>query len=110
MISALSCGRLLDYYYRKEEARVGGDYRKKPDEFRIESVRLRIVLPFAGYVVVVLVQPLIFSMVLSEDDLFKTFHLLYDCVGMVPRSESAIGCDFGRLLLRRRRNRSHEYS
>ncbi|KAL8291258.1 hypothetical protein RQP46_002236 [Phenoliferia psychrophenolica] len=44
--SSLLNGRQLDYYYRKEEARVGGDYRKKPDEFRIHLTRIRCLVPF----------------------------------------------------------------
>jgi hypothetical protein len=39
-------GRQLDYFYRKEERRVGGDYRKKPDEFRIDLTRIRCMFPF----------------------------------------------------------------
>jgi hypothetical protein len=44
--SALTNGRLIDYYYRREERRVGGDYRKKGEEFRLEITRFRIVVPF----------------------------------------------------------------
>lgn len=46
IISGLLNGRQIDYYYRKEEARVGGDYRKKPHEFRLELTRIRCIIPF----------------------------------------------------------------
>lgn len=42
---ALTNGRLMDYIYRKEEKRVGGDYRKKGDEFRLERTRFLIAIP-----------------------------------------------------------------
>ncbi|WRT65469.1 uncharacterized protein IL334_002412 [Kwoniella shivajii] len=44
--SAQLNGRQIDYYFRKEEKRVGGDYRKKPNEFDIEYTRLRCIAPF----------------------------------------------------------------
>ncbi|KAG8855703.1 hypothetical protein FRB96_006747 [Tulasnella sp. 330] len=46
VVSSIINGRQIDYYYRKEEQRVGGDYRKKGDEFRIELTRLRCIFPF----------------------------------------------------------------
>ncbi|WVR04031.1 hypothetical protein IAU60_001030 [Kwoniella sp. DSM 27419] len=45
IISSQFNGRQLDYWYRKEERRVGGDYRKKPDEFDIEYTRMRCYIP-----------------------------------------------------------------
>jgi hypothetical protein len=44
-------GRQLDYYYRKEERRVGGDYRKRPDDFRVELARIRCLYPFISVLV-----------------------------------------------------------
>ncbi|KAG8992036.1 hypothetical protein FRB94_012033 [Tulasnella sp. JGI-2019a] len=52
IISSLINGRQLDYYYRKEERRVGGDYRKKREEFRIELTRLRCIFPFMACFIV----------------------------------------------------------
>ncbi|WWC87498.1 uncharacterized protein L201_002388 [Kwoniella dendrophila CBS 6074] len=46
IISTQLNGRQLDYYFRKEEKRVGGDYRKKPEEFDIEYTRIRCLAPF----------------------------------------------------------------
>lgn len=45
VIMALTIGRLSDYYYRKEEKRVGGDYRRKGDEFRLERTRFIVAIP-----------------------------------------------------------------
>ncbi|WVQ62951.1 uncharacterized protein L199_001100 [Kwoniella botswanensis] len=45
--SAQLNGRQIDYWFRKEEKRVGGDYRKKPQEFDIEYTRIRCLAPFA---------------------------------------------------------------
>jgi hypothetical protein len=39
-------GRQLDWYFKKEEARAGGDYRKKGEQFRIDITRLRCLAPF----------------------------------------------------------------
>ncbi|EIW66819.1 hypothetical protein TREMEDRAFT_13664, partial [Tremella mesenterica DSM 1558] len=39
--SAFVCGRVMDRIYRKEKARVGGDHRMKPEEFRLEQIRFR---------------------------------------------------------------------
>ncbi|KAK4686771.1 hypothetical protein P7C73_g3346, partial [Tremellales sp. Uapishka_1] len=44
--TSLLNGRQIDYFYRKETERVGGDFKKKPDEFRIEYTRLRCLFPF----------------------------------------------------------------
>ncbi|WWC60004.1 uncharacterized protein I303_102567 [Kwoniella dejecticola CBS 10117] len=46
IISAQLNGRQLDFWFRREERRVGGDYRKKPDEFDIEFTRIRCLAPF----------------------------------------------------------------
>jgi len=46
LTASLINGRQIDWYYRREEKRVGGDYRKKPQEFRIELTRLRCIAPF----------------------------------------------------------------
>ena len=46
IISSILNGKQLDYYYQREEKRIGGDYRKKPDEFRIYLTRLRCLVPF----------------------------------------------------------------
>lgn len=37
----------MDWLYRKEENRVGGDFRKKGEVFKIERSRLRCLFPFA---------------------------------------------------------------
>ncbi|WVQ77779.1 hypothetical protein IAR50_007469 [Cryptococcus sp. DSM 104548] len=47
IISSQLNGRQLDYYYRKEEARVGGDYSSKPHQFKTELTRIRCLIPFA---------------------------------------------------------------
>lgn len=47
IISSQLNGRQLDYYFRREERRVGGDYRAKPEEFNIEKTRIRCLYPFA---------------------------------------------------------------
>ncbi|KAG8990670.1 hypothetical protein FRB94_013187 [Tulasnella sp. JGI-2019a] len=52
IVSTLINGRQLDYYYRKEESRVGGDYRKKKEEFRIELTRLKCIFPFMACFIV----------------------------------------------------------
>ncbi|KAM0753667.1 MFS general substrate transporter [Meredithblackwellia eburnea MCA 4105] len=46
IFSSLLTGRQLDYYYQREEMRVGGDYRKKGEEFRIDPVRINCIYPF----------------------------------------------------------------
>ncbi|WWC69009.1 uncharacterized protein I206_102945 [Kwoniella pini CBS 10737] len=46
IISAQLNGRQLDFWYQKEEKKVGGDYRKKPEEFDIEYTRIRCLAPF----------------------------------------------------------------
>ncbi|WVQ78691.1 hypothetical protein IAT38_000778 [Cryptococcus sp. DSM 104549] len=46
IIAAQLNGRLLDWTFRREERRVGGDYRKKPETFNIERTRLRCLIPF----------------------------------------------------------------
>ncbi|EIW69113.1 hypothetical protein TREMEDRAFT_31494 [Tremella mesenterica DSM 1558] len=50
--SSLLNGRQIDYYYRREERRVGGDYRKKGEEFKIEYTRLRCIIPFMALFIV----------------------------------------------------------
>ncbi|ODN72868.1 hypothetical protein L202_08295 [Cryptococcus amylolentus CBS 6039] len=47
LISSQLNGRQLDYYFRREERRVGGDYRTKPLLFNIEKTRIRCLAPFA---------------------------------------------------------------
>ncbi|ODN98058.1 hypothetical protein I350_07700 [Cryptococcus amylolentus CBS 6273] len=47
IISSQLNGRQLDYYYRKEESRVGGDYSSKPHQFNTEWTRIRCLIPFA---------------------------------------------------------------
>lgn len=37
----------MDWVYQREEARVGGDFRKCPTTFRLERCRLRCMYPFA---------------------------------------------------------------
>ncbi|BEI95796.1 hypothetical protein CcaverHIS631_0107450 [Cutaneotrichosporon cavernicola] len=44
--SALLNGKQLDWYYQREERRVGGEHRKKPDTFRLELTRIRCMYPF----------------------------------------------------------------
>ncbi|KAM0753668.1 MFS general substrate transporter [Meredithblackwellia eburnea MCA 4105] len=46
IVSSQLNGKQIDWYFRREEKRVGGDYRKKPDEFNIESTRIRCIFPF----------------------------------------------------------------
>ncbi|KAK8861358.1 hypothetical protein IAR55_002177 [Kwoniella newhampshirensis] len=46
ILAALINGRQIDYMYRKEERRVGGGFREKPDEFNIEWARLSCLIPF----------------------------------------------------------------
>ena len=46
IISSQLSGHQLDWYYRREEKRVGGDYRKKGDEFRVDLTRIRCITPF----------------------------------------------------------------
>ncbi|WVQ94439.1 hypothetical protein IAU59_001518 [Kwoniella sp. CBS 9459] len=46
IISAQLNGQQLDYWFKKEERRVGGDYRKKPDTFDIELTRIRCLASF----------------------------------------------------------------
>ncbi|OCF45038.1 hypothetical protein I317_01089 [Kwoniella heveanensis CBS 569] len=46
IISAQLNGRQLDFWFRREERRVGGDYRKKPETFDIEYTRIRCLAPF----------------------------------------------------------------
>jgi hypothetical protein len=48
--AALTLGRLLDRSYRREEARVGGDYRKRGEDFNIELARFRVAVPSFVYV------------------------------------------------------------
>ncbi|KAL1410207.1 multidrug transporter [Vanrija albida] len=43
--STLAAGRLVDYYYGREVARVGGDYRAKPDTFGVERARTAVIWP-----------------------------------------------------------------
>lgn len=45
VITALINGRLVDYFYRKEEKRVGGDFRKKAEDFRLERSRFIVAIP-----------------------------------------------------------------
>jgi hypothetical protein len=45
VITALINGRLVDYFYRKEEKRIGGDFRKKPEDFRLERSRFIVAIP-----------------------------------------------------------------
>lgn len=47
MVSVLTNGKYIDYNFRREEKRVGGDYRAKGDDFRIEFARFRSIIPFA---------------------------------------------------------------
>ncbi|ODO09248.1 hypothetical protein I350_02848 [Cryptococcus amylolentus CBS 6273] len=46
IVSSQLNGRLLDYYFRREERRVGGDYRQKPEQFNIERTRIYCLIPF----------------------------------------------------------------
>lgn len=46
IMSALLNGKQLDWYYQREERRVGGEHRKKPDTFRLELTRIRCMYPF----------------------------------------------------------------
>ena len=39
-------GRQIDWMFRREERRVGGDYRKKGEEFAIDWTRIRCMFPF----------------------------------------------------------------
>ena len=47
ILSSYLNGLQMDYYYRCELKRVGGDFRKKGEEFKIEWTRLRCLIPFA---------------------------------------------------------------
>ncbi|WRT65600.1 uncharacterized protein IL334_002545 [Kwoniella shivajii] len=44
-VSGFFTGKIMDFFYRREKRRVGGDHRQNPDEFRLERVRF-IILPF----------------------------------------------------------------
>ncbi|WVQ72078.1 hypothetical protein IAR50_001623 [Cryptococcus sp. DSM 104548] len=44
--STLLNGKQLDYYFRREERRVGGDYCSKPDDFHVERCRLYCFIPY----------------------------------------------------------------
>lgn len=39
-------GRLMDIFYRREETRVGGDFRQYPERFRVERARFIVAIPF----------------------------------------------------------------
>jgi hypothetical protein len=45
----------MDYFYRREKKRVGGDHRHKPEAFQLERTRLLIALPLVVYVHAVMV-------------------------------------------------------
>jgi hypothetical protein len=47
ILSSYLNGVQQDYYYRKEMARAGGDYRKVGEEFKLEWTRFRCLFPFA---------------------------------------------------------------
>lgn len=47
ILASVLNGRQLDYYFRREERRVGGDYRTH-SEFRIEKTRIRCLYPFVA--------------------------------------------------------------
>lgn len=42
-------GRLMDIFYRREETRVGGDFRQYPERFRVERARFIVAIPFITY-------------------------------------------------------------
>jgi hypothetical protein len=46
MVSVLTNGRYIDWRFRREEKRVGGDYRKMGDEFKIERTRYGSTIPY----------------------------------------------------------------
>ena len=50
LVSVLTTGRYVDYLYQREERRVGGDYRKVGEEFRLEWTRFRSILPYVSSV------------------------------------------------------------
>lgn len=50
ILSSYLNGLQMDWLYRREENRVGGDFRKKGEDFKIEWTRLRCMFPFALYV------------------------------------------------------------
>lgn len=50
IISAITNGRVVDWMYRREEKRVGGDFRKKRSEFRLERTRFLGAVGFLLYV------------------------------------------------------------
>lgn len=72
----------MDYYYRKEKERVGGDYRAKGEEFRIDLVRIGTIAPFTMYVLIYL--PVTFPKALITQTLRRIRH----SPRMVPRSQS----------------------
>jgi hypothetical protein len=39
----------MDIYYRREETRVGGDFRQYPERFRVERARFIVAIPFITY-------------------------------------------------------------
>ena len=41
----------MDIFYRREETRVGGDFRQYPERFRVERARFIVAIPFITYVV-----------------------------------------------------------
>ncbi|ORY25281.1 major facilitator superfamily domain-containing protein [Naematelia encephala] len=52
VIAGLTNGRQIDYYYRREEKRVGGDYRKKGELFKIDRVRIMCIFPYMACFIV----------------------------------------------------------
>ncbi|RSH94560.1 hypothetical protein EHS25_004364 [Saitozyma podzolica] len=50
--SSVLTGRIMDYFYRREKKRVGGDHRHKPEAFQLERTRLLIALPLVVLLVV----------------------------------------------------------
>lgn len=47
ILSSYLNGLQMDYHYRQELKRAGGDFRKMGEEFKIEWTRLRCLIPFA---------------------------------------------------------------
>lgn len=46
IVSAITNGRLIDWMYRREERRVGGDFRKCRTTFRLEPTRFKVCIGF----------------------------------------------------------------
>ena len=46
LVSVLTNGRYIDWRFRREEQRVGGDFKKMGNEFKIERTRYGSMIPY----------------------------------------------------------------